>query len=477
MSILQADGIQFGNSTVINTKYFVIPKYVSGTPHEMFFYEIAAPSGWSKSTSHNNKALRVVTGNGRGTGGTSNFTTIFNSTNSIGLSGRFSGSVGNTTLTLQQIPSHSHTMGRSFSALTSGGSSPFRTSRRQPRGYSFRASRRIQQNNRVNLNARQPVTVRAINNVRVSLRQRRSFRVRQPRTFRSRAQLRSRNPFRQPRTTNARIDARSRNPFNVRVDAGRSRNPFRIDRVNNDRRDGSRQPFTRRQPVSFRQRRSYRQRRGFSVSVRQRRRRGGARRRRPFRQPRRARARVRNRRPVNQRRFVEGRRSVRRPVTERSRRSDRQRRQTRATQPRRQRRQFRQPRSYNFRVSVRQRRDFRQRRNVPYRVRYPSRSRFPFRQPRSYRFTTPQRNPFTFRQPRTYRITQRYPSTNNRRVVQRTLTPGGQIRANNTQAPATSSTGGGQAHNHGFSGNPFTSSQPLSLRLQYIDIILCRFDP
>jgi len=36
----------------------------------MVFYQSAAPSGWTKSTSNNNKALRVVSGSGGGTGGT-----------------------------------------------------------------------------------------------------------------------------------------------------------------------------------------------------------------------------------------------------------------------------------------------------------------------------------------------------------------------------------------------------------------------
>ena len=36
----------------------------------MVFYQSAAPTGWTKSTSNNNKALRVVSGSGGGTGGT-----------------------------------------------------------------------------------------------------------------------------------------------------------------------------------------------------------------------------------------------------------------------------------------------------------------------------------------------------------------------------------------------------------------------
>ena len=94
-----------------------------------------------------------------------------------------------------------------------------------------------------------------------------------------------------------------------------------------------------------------------------------------------------------------------------------------------------------------------------------------------FRVSVPQRNPAAFRQPRTYRTPQRYPQTTQVRVSQRVLTPGGTIRANNTNGPATSSTGGGQAHNHPFNGSPISWSAGLSpLRVQYIDVILCDID-
>ena len=67
------------------------------------FYQSSAPTGWTKSTSHDNKALRVVSGNGGGSGGSNNFTTAFNS--SRGTSG---GSVNNHTLSTSQMPSHQH---------------------------------------------------------------------------------------------------------------------------------------------------------------------------------------------------------------------------------------------------------------------------------------------------------------------------------------------------------------------------------
>jgi hypothetical protein len=63
----------------------------------MLFQQTAAPTGWTKQTTHDNKALRVVTGTA-GTGGTVAFTTAFAS----GLSDNA------VTLSTAQIPSHSH---------------------------------------------------------------------------------------------------------------------------------------------------------------------------------------------------------------------------------------------------------------------------------------------------------------------------------------------------------------------------------
>ena len=69
------------------------------------FNHTAAPTGWTKSTSDDNKALRVVTG-AVGTGGTSSFTTVFtDQTPTLTTSGL---SAGATTLTTAQIPSHTH---------------------------------------------------------------------------------------------------------------------------------------------------------------------------------------------------------------------------------------------------------------------------------------------------------------------------------------------------------------------------------
>jgi hypothetical protein len=91
---------------------------------KMLFVQTAAPTGWTKdTTSHNNKALRVVTGTAA-SGGTVAFTTAFASRAVAGTVGSTTatnnaatatnqaatqgGTVGNHTLTTAQIPSHTH---------------------------------------------------------------------------------------------------------------------------------------------------------------------------------------------------------------------------------------------------------------------------------------------------------------------------------------------------------------------------------
>lgn len=72
----------------------------------MLFVQTAAPTGWTKSTTHNDKALRVVSG-AASSGGTTAFSTVFaNQTPTISNTL----SVGSTTLTTTQMPSHTHTV-------------------------------------------------------------------------------------------------------------------------------------------------------------------------------------------------------------------------------------------------------------------------------------------------------------------------------------------------------------------------------
>jgi hypothetical protein len=82
----------------------VVTGFTSGTL--MLFVQTAAPTGWTKSTTHNDKALRVVSGTAT-TGGSAAFTTAFGTPS---VSGSLSGTVGSTTLSTAQIPSHTHTL-------------------------------------------------------------------------------------------------------------------------------------------------------------------------------------------------------------------------------------------------------------------------------------------------------------------------------------------------------------------------------
>jgi len=101
------------SSVTVNAKGLVTAASSGSAPAEfpsgtrLTFNQTAAPTGYTKSTSDDNKALRVVTGT-VGTGGTSSFTTVFaNQTPTITTSGL---SAGATTLTTAQMPSHAHVL-------------------------------------------------------------------------------------------------------------------------------------------------------------------------------------------------------------------------------------------------------------------------------------------------------------------------------------------------------------------------------
>jgi hypothetical protein len=71
----------------------------SGTA--MIFAQTAAPTGWTKSTTHNNKALRVVSG-AASSGGSVAFTTAFSAARGL------SGSTDGHALTIAEMPAHTH---------------------------------------------------------------------------------------------------------------------------------------------------------------------------------------------------------------------------------------------------------------------------------------------------------------------------------------------------------------------------------
>src|SRR6266849_9414223 len=79
----------------------------------MLFQQTAAPVGWTKQTTHNDKALRVVSGTAS-SGGSSAFSTVFGKT-----------ATDATTITTTTSPSHTHnTQG---SSGTGGGAADFCT--------------------------------------------------------------------------------------------------------------------------------------------------------------------------------------------------------------------------------------------------------------------------------------------------------------------------------------------------------------
>lgn len=85
----------------------------------MIFQQTAAPTGWTKQTTHNDKAFRCVSGT-CSSGGSSAFSTAMATpsvSGTVGISGApdagnlavsVSGNIDNTTLSTAQIPSHGH---------------------------------------------------------------------------------------------------------------------------------------------------------------------------------------------------------------------------------------------------------------------------------------------------------------------------------------------------------------------------------
>jgi hypothetical protein len=108
----------YGHITGIGSATVTIPTaFASGTA--MLFQQTSAPTGWTKSTTHNDKALRVVSGTAS-SGGTTAFSTAMGTpsvSGSVGINGEpavgnlavsMSGNISNTTLSVNTIPSHSH---------------------------------------------------------------------------------------------------------------------------------------------------------------------------------------------------------------------------------------------------------------------------------------------------------------------------------------------------------------------------------
>jgi hypothetical protein len=83
-----ANSFAEGDSSTASGIAGVIP-----TGSVMLFWQTAAPTGWTKLTTQNDKALRVVSGSGGVSGGTNAFSTVMAQT-----------VTGNTTLTAAMVP-------------------------------------------------------------------------------------------------------------------------------------------------------------------------------------------------------------------------------------------------------------------------------------------------------------------------------------------------------------------------------------
>ena len=106
-NILTSNGTTWASATFA-------PEFSSGT--RMTFNQTNAPTGWTKSTSVDNAAFRLVSGS-VSSGGTVDFTTAFNATRAVTITS-ISSSVGATTLSTPQIPSHNHTFSTRFGMST-----------------------------------------------------------------------------------------------------------------------------------------------------------------------------------------------------------------------------------------------------------------------------------------------------------------------------------------------------------------------
>ena len=105
MARLTSSGIRFQDIPTVDELTSKRGIFPTGTA--WVFYQSSTPTGWTRSTTHNNKALRVVSGDGGGSGGTNSFTTTMSSF-TIGGTLSTVNATGDTGLSAPQIPGHTH---------------------------------------------------------------------------------------------------------------------------------------------------------------------------------------------------------------------------------------------------------------------------------------------------------------------------------------------------------------------------------
>lgn len=103
---ISATTLTFPDGTTMTTAAQSIP---SGTVTN--FFQASAPTAWTKLTTNDNAAIRIVSGTGGATGGSVNFSTAFASQAVSGTNSAF-------TLSTTEIPSHNH----SITNMSGGGS-------------------------------------------------------------------------------------------------------------------------------------------------------------------------------------------------------------------------------------------------------------------------------------------------------------------------------------------------------------------
>jgi hypothetical protein len=90
-------------ASFLNSSGIPFAAFAAGTT--MIFQQTSSPTGWTKNTTHDNKALRIVNGT-VGSGGNVGFTTAFASRT---ITGNVDISNAAVTLTTTQMPAHTHT--------------------------------------------------------------------------------------------------------------------------------------------------------------------------------------------------------------------------------------------------------------------------------------------------------------------------------------------------------------------------------
>ena len=505
MSILQADGLEFGDGSILESLYGIIPQ-----DKRMVFYQAAAPTGWTKLTQVSapgdldGSAIRVTSGAGGSVVGTTDFTASMPATPKAFASVQpaiAAGSVGPHTLTLSELASHDHEIG----AREVDDGPPAPTAYQAPAIASYpdrvpyTAQRAYQQPSVY----QQPIIYQQPSAYQQPQSRQTIVPVQNPGTYRQPKNPISQEPYQQPTTIRNRVNVNQNRRVDqplpqrpsstndrgqVSVQVGRSQpNPVT---VSGRRREPGRRRFRFPNPGTAQNQSPNNTRAGQPGRRRNRR---GPRRSRQRRQPRvfvnrqqnnpfsfqtpgigRGAGRRRNTYFTNQNRFAQ------RFTPDRAPGPIRVNRQSPDSQQ--------QNRSANF-----------QQQNPT-----PQRNPKPESNPNPFTVPAPFRNPSTFRQPSNTNVTANKRITANTNVNANTnidvrvtqvyqqsninyspypqplIVPGDQIRGDSTTSPNTSSVGGGNAHTHPFTGDDFgpqiSAPSGFSLRVQYIDVIVCSFD-